>query len=131
MKNTQLKPLIRISDHPVSYWGLRLVCSKGHADGGNYYGNVSKSGKGPQGVIALKNTAIVNIAVQGGNFNGLEGYAEGPSWTGGGKDYVGKVPFKSAKDAFRYLEKYFRLCACPEALASLLEYGIDFIPPCV
>jgi hypothetical protein len=130
MKNIEAKSLIHVSGHPVSFWGLRLVCSKGLADGGNHFGNVSKLGAGAQGVIALKEVAIVNIAVQGGNFNGLMGYAAGPSWTGGGQDYVGHVPFVSVVSAFRYLEQYFRLCACPEAQVSLHAHGIDFIPPC-
>jgi len=130
MENFQLNPIICISGYPVSFWGLRLVCSEGLADGGNHFGNVSKTGAGPQGVIALKEVAIVNIAVQGGNFNGLMGYAAGPSWTGGGQDYLGHVPFKSADSAFRYLEQYFRLCACPDALVSLMAHGVDFIPPC-
>jgi len=130
MKKAESKPLIRINYRPVKYWGLRLICSEGRSHGGNHFGNVSKSGAGLQGVIALKETAIVNIAVQGGNFNGLMGYAIGPSLTGGGGDYVGHVPFGSGVSAFRYLEQYFRLCACPGALVSLNAHGIDFIPLC-
>ena len=124
------KPLIRISGHPAAFWGLRLLCGKRRAGGGNYFGNVSKSGAGPEGVVALKNNAIANIALRGGSFIGLAGYTHGTSWTGGGADYVGHVQFGSAEAAFRYLSQYFHLCACPDALGALHTHDVSFIKSC-
>ena len=122
--DSELKPLIRVAS-VADYWGLRIKC-----DGGNYYGNVSKSSRGRAGIIAFKLPSINHIACQGGNFLIRPGYNSGPSWTGGTKAYVGHVPFDSVSAAFRYLEIHFRICACPEAVSSLREHGVTFIQPC-
>jgi hypothetical protein len=128
--NLGAKPLVRVSGHPVSFWGLRVICGIGRTGGGNHWGNVSKRGAGAEGIIALKSVAITNIALRSGSFTGLAGYRDGTSWTGGGADYVGWAPLGSAPEAFRYLEQYFVLCACPDAMTSLIEHGVNFISPC-
>ena len=129
-QNLRPKPLICISGNAKDFWGLRLSCSQGRADGGNHYGNVSKATRGASGIITLKQAAITNIALRGGNFAGIGGYQLGPSWTAGGNDCVGHAPFPTVEAAFRYLEVNFRLCACPDAVLSLRAHGVTFIQPC-
>ena len=120
------KPRICITGNAVSFFGLRLVCSTGKADGGNRWGNLSKAGgNGAAGILALKRPAIDAIVAGGGNFQGLPGAAAGKSWTGGGADYAGHAPLGSVPAAISYLQKYFKVCACPNAVDSLRAHGVD------
>lgn len=120
------KPCICITGNAQSFFGLRLSCSIGRAGGGNHWGNLSKTGgNGPGGVLALKDPAIVAITVRGGNFLMLPGAVAGPSWTGGGADYLCNAPLNSVPAAITYLQRYFKVCACPDAVASLQQHGVD------
>ena len=127
------KPRICITGNAVSFFGLRRVCSTGRAGGGNHWGNLSKAGgNGAQGILALKQSAIDAIVAGGGNFHGLPGAAAGKSWTGGGADYASHAPLGSVPTAINYLQKYFIVCACPNAVDSLGDHGVDMahIPAC-
>ena len=120
------KPHICITGNAVSFFGLRLKCSTGGAGGGNHWGNLSKTGgNGPGGILALKNPAIVAITVRGGNFLMLPGAVAGPSWTGGGAAYAWRAPLHSVPVAITYLQRYFKVCACPDAIASLQQHGVN------
>ena len=123
--NLTPKPCICITGNAQSFFGLRLSCSIGRAGGGNHWGNLSKTGgNGPGGVLALKDPAIVAITVRGGNFLMLPGAVAGPSWTGGGADYLCNAPLNSVPAAITYLQRYFKVCACPDAVASLQHHGV-------
>ena len=120
------KPCICITGNAQSFFGLRLSCSIGRAGGGNHWGNLSKTGgNGPGGILALKEPAIVAITVRGGNFLMLPGAVAGPSWTGGGANYVCNAPLNSVPAAITYLQRYFKVCACPDAIASLQQHGVN------
>lgn len=127
------KPRICITGNAVSYFGLRLTCSTGRAGGGNHWGNLSKSGGNrAEGILALKHSAIATITGRDGNFLTLTGAAAGKSWTGGGEDYACHAPLGSVPTAISYLQQYFKVCACPEAAASLQAHNVDMrhIPAC-
>jgi hypothetical protein len=126
-----IKDSLCISGHPKFYWGLRMSCGKGKANGGNYWGNVSNGKSGPGGIVALAQPALDAISDAGGDFEALPNFAAGPnSRVGGGNNYAGHVPFGTPLRAFTYLAEYFDLCACPDAIDSLQESNIAFVNPC-
>ncbi len=111
-----IREFICVSGHPKSYWGLRMTCGKGKADGGNYWGNVSNGKKGKSGIVSLKQPAIDFIADAGGDFEEEKNFLVGPNINvGGSNDYIGHLCFPKVDDAFKYLSKYFILSACDSA----------------
>jgi hypothetical protein len=123
-----IREFICVSGHPKSYWGLRMTCSKGKVDGGNYWGNVSNGKKGNAGIVSLKQPAIDFIADAGGDFEKEQSFQVGPNIkVGGSNDYVGHLCFPQVSDAFKYLSKYFILSVCDSAKSSLKKGGCAWI----
>lgn len=125
---TKLPPkhCIFITDCADTYFGLRLKCPANIGRGRNYWGNLSKSAPGgAAGILALKQPAIAEIAFRGGDFVALPGGGPGPSWTGGTPAYLFHRPLHSIPSAIVFLQKFFKVCACSDAIAALQELGVD------
>jgi len=122
------RQMIKITANARYFWGLRHTCGVGNENGGNYWGNVSTAG-----VLSIKQPTqdILHAAAVPNVNQVLNPWIAGPNPNVGGAGYVAHRDFGTPDAAFKFLAKYFDLCACDQkAVDKLRDFDICWIPPC-
>ena len=105
-----------------NFWGLRKGCGEPL----NHWGNLSKAINPPSLALKLSAKAVIGLPAIP-----TAPWMAGPGPKSGSGYWAHTRDFKNTNNAFKYLAKYFGLCACDKATSMQLKAaGVKWIPIC-